>query len=112
MTIFERILAREIPANIVYENDDVLAFHDVAPQAPVHVLVIPKVKIVNFSNISEIDDAVIGRYFKAAAKVAALLGLEQSGYRVVLNNGKDGGQTVDYLHIHILGERRLSWPPG
>jgi len=111
-TIFDKILRKEIPARVVYEDADVFAFHDISPQAPVHVLVIPKHKLVKFADIAQAPDHVVAGLFKGAAKVAELLGLSEHGYRVVSNCGKDGGQTVDYLHLHILGKRRLSWPPG
>jgi histidine triad (HIT) family protein len=111
-TIFDRILRREIPARIVYEDDVALAFHDVNPQAPVHVLVIPKQKIERFEALEGAAAAEVGAYFQAVAKVARQLGLNRNGYRVVLNNGRDGQQTVEYLHAHILGGRGLTWPPG
>ena len=112
MTIFERILKKEIPAKVAYEDDTVLAFHDIAPQAPIHVLVIPKQKWVRFSDFAIADPKQIGEYMSAVARVAKHLGLDENGYRVVFNNGRDGQQTVDYIHAHILGGRRLSWPPG
>ena len=112
MTIFERILKKEIPANVAYEDDTVLAFHDIAPQAPIHVLVIPKQKWVRFADFAIADHKQIGEYMSAVARVAKHLGLDENGYRVVFNNGRDGQQTVDYIHAHILGGRRLSWPPG
>lgn len=111
-TIFDAILRGEIPCKKVYEDDATLAFHDIAPQAPVHVLVIPKTRL---RNVGEADDAhgeVLGRVLLAARNVAKLLGIQESGFRIVLNNGKDGGQTVDYLHAHVLGGRPLDWPPG
>lgn len=111
-TIFEKIIDREIPSQIVYEDDDVLAFRDVNPQAPIHVLVIPKVKVERFSQLQNQDPAGVGLWLGKVAKVASLLGLDEDGYRVVINNGDFGGQTVEYLHAHILGGRPLSWPPG
>ncbi len=111
-TIFDKILRKEIPANVVYEDDTVLAFRDIQPQAPVHVLVIPKKKVERFSQLASAPMAEVGEFFRSVAKVATELGLDQSGYRVVLNNGRDGQQTVDYLHAHILGGRSLHWPPG
>jgi histidine triad (HIT) family protein len=110
-TIFKRIIDREIPAKIIYEDDLCLAFHDVKPQAPTHVLVIPKQEIPSISQASDADAAVLGHLLVAVKNVAAKLGLE-NGYRVVINNGPDGGQTVDHLHLHILGGRGLGWPPG
>jgi histidine triad (HIT) family protein len=110
-TIFKRIIDREIPAKIIYEDDLCLAFHDVKPQAPTHVLVIPKQEIPSISQASDADAALLGHLLVAVKNVAAKLGLE-NGYRVVINNGPDGGQTVDHLHLHILGGRGLGWPPG
>lgn len=111
-TIFEKILSKEIPSDAVYEDDDVYAFRDIQPQAPVHVLVIPKKKIARFASLPDWDDKEAGRFFKKVAEVAAKLELEENGYRIVINNGKHGQQTVEYLHAHILGGRQLSWPPG
>jgi histidine triad (HIT) family protein len=110
-TIFSKIIRREIPANIVYEDDLALAFTDVNPQAPVHILVIPKKPIVNIATAEPEDQALLGHLLLTVQKVAAQAGLE-NGYRVVINTGADGGQTVYHLHIHILGGRHLSWPPG
>lgn len=113
-TIFDRILAKEIPANLAFENESVLAFHDIAPQAPVHVLVIPKRKVARISDLGESDDSAsqLGVLFAGAVQTAQHLGLVENGYRLVVNCGKDGQQTVDYLHVHILGGRPLHWPPG
>lgn len=111
-TIFEKIIAREIPAKIVYEDEFVLAFQDINPQAPVHVLVIPKKKVTRFAELKSKDPAWVGEWMARVAKVASHLGLEENGYRVVVNNGADGGQTVEYIHAHILGGRPLAWPPG
>ncbi|MBM3381392.1 MAG: histidine triad nucleotide-binding protein [Betaproteobacteria bacterium] len=112
VTIFERILSGEIPCKKVWEDDHTLAFHDIAPQAPVHVLVIPKRKIVNVAQSDDADVEILGHVLLTARKVAQLLGIDVSGYRLVMNNGNDGGQTVDYLHCHVLGGRPLRWPPG
>ena len=112
MTIFEKIAAREIPARIVFEDDDVMAFHDVTPQAPVHVLVVPKRVIPRLAETSESDQALLGKLILTATKVARDLGIEQSGYRVVINNGPDAGESVPHLHVHLLGKRALAWPPG
>lgn len=111
-TIFDKILAKEIPAKIVYEDDDVLAFNDVNPQAPIHVLVIPKIRIIGFPNFVEKSDEFVACFIKKVAKVAKLLKLEDDGYRIVFNSGKHGQQTVNYIHAHILGGRQLNWPPG
>jgi histidine triad (HIT) family protein len=110
-TIFDKILRGEIPADIVYEDEAVLAFRDINPQAPVHVVVIPKKKIRGFDGLSELGADFIGRYMLGIAAAAAKLDLAQ-GYRVVFNNGKDGQQTVEYIHAHILGGRQMGWPPG
>ncbi len=111
-TIFDKILAGEIPCKKVYEDDSVFAFHDVQPQAPVHVLVIPKTKVTRFHELLQQDDDLVGRLFKGAAKVAEELDLDPKGYRVVINNGRDAQQSVDYIHLHLLAGRTLSWPPG
>ncbi len=110
-TIFGQIIRKEIPAQIVYEDDDVLAFKDINPQAPVHLLVIPKQPIPQLSQTQPQDQALLGKLLLTAQQIAAAEGLTQ-GYRVVINNGDDGGQTVYHLHLHILGGRSLSWPPG
>jgi histidine triad (HIT) family protein len=110
-TIFKRIIDREIPANIVYEDDRVLAFHDVNPQAPVHVLVIPKQEIASLAEAQAEDGPLLGHLLLTVKKLAHDLGL-QNGFRTVMNTGPDGGQTVNHLHIHILGQRPLHWPPG
>ena len=110
-TIFKRIIDRELPAKIVYEDDQCLAFQDVKPEAPTHVLVIPKQEIPQLAAAADSDQALLGHLLLAAAKVAKQLGLA-GGYRVVINNGRDAGQTVDHLHLHILGGRGLTWPPG
>lgn len=111
-TLFDKLLRREIPAQIVYEDDCVLAFRDINPQAPVHVLVIPKQKVARFAQLPSQDVADVGRFFQGVARVASELKLDGQGYRVVVNNGRDGQQTVEYLHAHILGGRGLTWPPG
>ena len=110
-TIFKRIIDREIPADIVYEDDLCLAFNDVNPQAPTHVLVIPKKEITSVDDIDGADEALVGHLFVVARKIAADLGLG-GGYRVVTNCGPDAGQEVMHLHFHILAGRKLSWPPG
>jgi len=110
-TIFDKILRKEIPADVVYEDDAVLAFRDINPMAPVHVVVIPKKKVSGFDKLAELPNDFIGRYMAGVAAAAKALGLD-TGYRVVFNTGKDAMQTVAYIHAHILGGRRLSWPPG
>ena len=111
MTIFTKIINREIQADIVYEDDVCLAFHDVSPQAPVHVLLIPKKPIVSLDDLSEDDTVLAGHLMMTVPKIAAQLKLAD-GYRTVVNTGEKGGQSVFHLHIHILGGRNLSWPPG
>ena len=112
MTIFERIARREIPAQIVWEDEDVIAFHDVDPKAPVHVLVVPKRAITNLAATTEADQALLGKLLAATRIVAEKLDLLDSGYRVVINSGPDAGESVPHLHVHVLGKRTLSWPPG
>lgn len=111
-TIFSKIIRKEIPANIVYEDEHCLAFHDVAPQAPTHVLVIPKKPIVNVDALESEDAALIGHLWMVIQKLARELNIAESGYRVVVNCGREGGQSVDHLHYHVLGGRPLAWPPG
>ena len=112
MTLFEKIARREIPAKIVWEDDEVLAFHDVNPQAPVHVLIVPKRVIPRVAASNESDQALLGKLLLTTRHVAEKLDLLQSGYRVVINNGPDAGESVPHLHVHVLGKRALSWPPG
>lgn len=110
-TIFQRIIDREIPADIVYEDDRCLAFSDIAPQAPTHVLVIPKRAIASLNELAAADAELMGHLLLVIRDLAGKLGLGQ-GYRVVANCGRDGGQSVDHLHFHLLGGRALAWPPG
>lgn len=110
-TIFAKIIHREIPADIVYEDDHCLAFRDINPQAPTHVLVIPKREIPSLAEAEDSDAALLGHLLLVARKLATQLGLT-NGYRTVLNCGRDGGQSVDHLHVHLLGGRPLGWPPG
>ena len=112
MTIFKKIIDKEIPAKIVYEDDLCLAFHDVSPQAPIHVLVIPKKEIKSIAALTTEDQKLLGHLMFKIKEVASDLGLAENGYRVVTNIGDQGGQSVDHLHFHILGGRSLSWPPG
>ena len=112
LSIFDKILRGEIKTDVVYEDDLVLAFRDINPQAPVHVLVIPKKKITSFAAIDPLAAEELGNYMKRISKVAKELNLNENGYRVVFNHGKNGQQTVDYIHAHILGGRPLNWPPG
>jgi len=110
-TLFGKIIRREIPAEIVYEDDDVLAFRDINPQAPVHVLVIPHKHVASLAEAEKTDEALLGHLLWAAAEVARMKALA-NGYRVVISTGRDGGQTVDHLHVHVLGGRAMHWPPG
>jgi len=110
-TIFSKIIRKEIPANIVYEDDLALAFTDVNPQAPVHILVIPKKPITSLATAGAEDQTLLGHLLLTSKKVAEQAGLK-NGYRLVINTGKDGGQTVYHLHLHILGDRQMAWPPG
>jgi histidine triad (HIT) family protein len=110
-TIFQRIIDKEIPANIIYEDDDCLAFHDVAPQAPTHVLLIPKKPISSIAATEDTDSELIAHLWLVIRDLARQLQLD-GGYRVVVNCGRDGGQSVDHLHFHLLGGRQLKWPPG
>lgn len=110
-TIFKRIIDKEIPAKILYEDDLCLAFPDINPQAPTHVLVIPKKEIPGVSAIDDEDESIVGHLLVVVRKLAEQLNLG-GGYRVVINNGADAGQTVDHLHLHLIGGRDLGWPPG
>lgn len=110
-TIFGRIIRGEVPARIVHDDDRCLAFHDVAPQAPVHVLVIPKRPIASLAEATEADAGLLGHLVFVATQLARTLGLGD-GYRLIVNCGRDGGQSVDHLHVHLLGGRPLGWPPG
>ncbi|HAL13807.1 MAG TPA: histidine triad nucleotide-binding protein [Planctomycetaceae bacterium] len=110
-TIFKRIIDGEIPADIVYEDEQCLAFRDISPQAPVHILVIPRKEIPSIDHLSDEDEQLVGHIYLVIKQIAAGEGLE-NGYRVIVNCGKEGGQTVDHLHFHLLGGRGLSWPPG
>ena len=111
-TIFTQIINREIPADIVYEDDICLAFRDINPQAPVHILIIPKKEIVSISTLTEEDNAILGHMMLKTAEIAKQEGIEESGYRVVTNINEDAGQSVFHLHFHILGGRKMTWPPG
>jgi histidine triad (HIT) family protein len=110
-SIFSKIIAKEIPADILHEDDVCLAFRDINPKAPVHFLVIPKKEIESLADVSEEDEAILGRCLVVASKVADAEGLE-AGYRMVANTREEGGQEVPHLHFHILGGRPMNWPPG
>lgn len=112
MTIFERIIAREIPAQILHEDDLCVAFRDINAQAPIHFLVVPKTVIPRLGEASPEHQALLGHLLLTAASVARAQGLADSGFRVTINHGPDGGETVPHLHIHVLGGRHMAWPPG
>lgn len=111
-TIFLKIARGEVPAKVVYEDEQCMAFHDIAGKAPVHVLVIPKKPIESLEQIEDGDAALLGHIWVTIPKIARELGLAEGGYRVVVNCGRDGGQSVDHLHFHLLGGRAMHWPPG
>jgi histidine triad (HIT) family protein len=110
--LFEKIVAREIPADIVWENDELLAFRDIEPQAPVHILIIPKRKIRTLNDLEPDDAGLVGRMVLAAAEIAKDEGIAEDGYRLNLNCNAAGGQSVWHIHLHLLGGRRMKWPPG
>ncbi|HEY1662865.1 MAG TPA: histidine triad nucleotide-binding protein [Verrucomicrobiae bacterium] len=110
-TLFEKIIAREIPAGVVYEDDLVLAIRDINPQAPTHVIIFPKAVVPRIAEAKDGDKNLLGHLLLKAGEVAAKLGLKD-GYRLVINNGPNGGETVPHLHVHILGGRHMAWPPG
>lgn len=111
-TLFSKIIRREIPANIVFEDDQVLAFRDIHPQAPVHVLFVPKRAVVTLNDLTAADGELIARLILSATAYAKREGFAESGYRIVMNCNADGGQTVFHLHLHLLARRPLTWPPG
>src|SRR5215510_16110444 len=111
MTIFEKIIARQIPAKIIWEDDDTIAFHDVNPQAPVHVLIVPKKVVARLTDAKDDDCPLLGKLLLVARDLAKQLKLS-NGYRVVINCGPDAGESVPHLHVHLLGKRSLAWPPG
>jgi histidine triad (HIT) family protein len=111
MTIFEKIIKRQIPAKIIWEDDDAVVFHDVNPQAPVHVLIVPKKVVPRLTDATDGDCALLGKLLLVARDMAMKLELS-SGYRVVINCGPDAGESVPHLHLHLLGKRALAWPPG
>lgn len=112
MCIFCKIVNKEIPAKVVLEEDDLIAFHDLNAQAPTHVLIIPKRHIVGLGEVAPEDGVVLGNLLLAARKVAVATGIEKSGFRTVVNSGRDAGQTVFHLHVHVIGGRPMTWPPG
>jgi histidine triad (HIT) family protein len=112
MTLFEKIIAREIPADIVFEDDQCLAFRDISPQAPIHILIIPKKPVARIGAAEADDQSLLGHLLLTAADIARRENIAPTGYRLVINNGPHGGETVPHLHIHLLGGRHLTWPPG
>lgn len=112
MTIFTKIINKEIPAQIVYEDEKCLAFRDINPQAPVHVLLIPKREIPTMNDVKSEDTELLGYLFTKAPEIAKKLGIAEKGYRLVINTNEHAGQTVSHIHIHIIGGRELHWPPG
>jgi histidine triad (HIT) family protein len=110
--IFCKIVAGEIPAKLVYEDERAVAFRDINPQAPTHALVIPRAHVASLNDAGEADEALLGHLLRVAARVAADEGHSETGYRTVINNGVGAGQTVFHIHVHVLGGRRLTWPPG
>ena len=111
-TLFEKICAGEIPADIVYQDDQCACFRDIGPQAPTHLLLVPRKPIPRLSLADEGDAALLGHMMLAAGKIARSLGIDESGFRLVINNGPDAGEAVPHLHMHILAGRKLEWPPG
>ena len=112
MTIFDKIINKEIPAKIVYEDETCLAFQDINPQAPVHVLLIPKRRIPTMNDVIESDAETLGHLMVKAPEIAKKLGVAETGYRLVFNTNADAGQTVHHIHLHIIGGRSMTWPPG
>ena len=111
-TIFAKIINKEIPADIVYEDDQILAFRDINPQGPTHVLVIPKEEIATANDITEENEALVGRMIRIATEIAQDEGIADDGYRLVMNCNRDGGQEVYHIHLHLIGGRKMNWPPG
>jgi len=111
-TLFEKIIAREIPSTIAYEDDLCFCFRDIEPQAPVHLLLIPKKPIPRIAEATSDDAALLGHMMTKVGEIARQEGFEESGFRVVVNNGKNGGEAVPHLHLHILADRQMEWPPG
>ena len=111
-SLFTKIINREIPADIIYENDDIIAFNDINPQAPIHVLIVPKKEIKTLNHLEVEDQEIVGKMFITAKKLAKKLNIDKNGYRTVFNCNGHGGQTVFHIHLHLLGGRQLAWPPG
>jgi|TARA_B100000965_G_scaffold87803_1_gene71241 histidine triad (HIT) family protein len=111
-TIFEKIILREIPANIHYEDEDLIVIDDINPTAPIHLLIIPKKKIETLNNLTHEDTNLVGKMIQTAKDMASKLGIDKSGYRTIFNCNEDGGQTVYHIHLHLVGGRTFGWPPG
>ncbi len=111
-TLFEKICAKEIPASIVHEDEHCVAFRDISPQAPLHILIVPRKPVTRIDLAEAGDETLLGHLLLIAADVARRQGVADSGYRLVINNGRDGGEAVPHLHVHLLGGRTLDWPPG
>ena len=111
-SLFTKIINREIEADIVYEDNEIIAFNDINPQAPIHILIVPKKEIRTLNDLEEGDQEIIGKIFLTAKKLAKKLNIDKTGYRTVFNCNEDGGQTVFHIHLHLLGGRQLLWPPG
>ncbi len=111
-SLFEKICDKEIPADIVHEDERCVAFRDISPQAPLHILVVPRKRITRIALADSENEALLGHLLLTAAEVARKEGVSESGYRIVINNGPDGGEAVPHLHVHLLGGRALEWPPG
>jgi len=110
--LFCKIIAREVPGSIVYEDERVLAFNDINPQAPTHVRIVPKRHVASLSDLTEDDDEMVGELVRRAAAIAGDRGIAAGGYRTVFNTNRDAGQTIFHIHLHLIGGRRLQWPPG
>lgn len=111
-SLFTKIINGEIPAKFVHQDEICAAIHDIQPQAPTHILIFPKKEIINVGHATKQDQSILGHLLLTAAEIARTLGLASDGYRIVINNGKNGGQSVDHLHVHLLAGRQLTWPPG
>tara|TARA_Y100000588_G_C13345079_1_gene539857 strand:+ start:116 stop:457 length:342 start_codon:yes stop_codon:yes gene_type:complete len=111
-SLFTKIINREIPADIVYEDKDIIAFNDINPQAPIHVLIVPKKEIKTLNDISDDDKEIMGKIFIAAKKIAKKFNIDKKGYRTIFNCNEHAGQTVYHIHLHLMGGRQLNWPPG
>lgn len=111
-TIFDKIISKEIPADIVFEDEEILAFKDINPQAPIHILIIPKKRIATINDIEENDISITGKLIYTAKIIASEIGISEDGYRLVFNCNDNGGQEVYHIHLHLLGGRKMTWPPG